>query len=118
MLTELWGFKDKVHFLLLSYNDNCRFSLTNNQFKGVYSEFSWWNSQLDVNPTKLAAQHYTKEAPFVTYLVYGTSATLSSRRMEASCTSWGADTEESIVNLLKAASILRLERSSFTVNSK
>ena len=97
MLTELWGFKDKVYFILLSYNDNCRFSLTDNQFKGVYSEFSWWNSQLDVNPTKLAAQHYTKEAPFVTYLVHRTST---------SCTGWGVNTEKSIVNLLKAAFLL------------
>lgn len=97
LLTELWKLKDKVHFILLSYEDNCRFSLTDNQYRGVYSEFNWWNSQLDVNPTKLADQHYTKEAPFVTYLVHETSA---------SCTGWGVDTEESIVNLLKAASLL------------
>lgn len=91
MLTELWKLKDKVHFILDSYEDNCRFSLTDNQYRGVYSQFSWWNTQ------KLADQHYTKEAPFVTYLVEGTSV---------NCTGWGAEVEESIVNLLKATYLL------------
>lgn len=88
MLTKLWRLKDTaLSILIKEYDDHCKFTLTEDNYKGIYSSFHWWNT------CNQLADQQGGDSPFTSYLVINNIA---------HCIGWETNIEESLVNLLSA----------------